>query len=241
MILTNINVLYRYLLCSGSLSEIYSEIFMKKDGIGLVRDLQNFMNSIKDEFSQSEWEEQEYLLSLIVIHLYREVKLDRNVLDRRKENYTNTIETQYFEKMKDLSLDMREDVTAIAKNPYDGLEELLPSQIMEKPIVSKIFVRLEELLKKEMEADESARKVYAQKFMNLLLICFDKKINKRKFMEEDSEAFLVQRKTLFDRLLIDFISSNKNNEKQEEEKLMEMSGLDEGDAFDNKQILSDAD
>ena len=209
MILTNINLLYRYLLCSGALSEIYSEIYMKKDGIGLIRDLQNFMNTIQTKFTTSEWEEQEYLLSLVIIHIYREVKLDKNVVDRRKENYTNTIETQYFEEMKDLSLNMEKDVGTTATNPYDGLEELLPSQIMEKPIVSKIFLRLEELLKKEMDADESARKLYAKKFMNLLLICFDKKINRRKFIEQDSEAFLIQRKTLFDRLLIDFISSNR--------------------------------
>lgn len=220
MILTNINLLYRYLLCSGALSEIYSEIYMKKDGIGLIRDLQNFMNTIQTKFSTSEWEEQEYLLSLVVIHIYREVKLDKNVVDRRKENYTNTIETQYFEEMKDLSLNMEKDVATNATNPYDGLEELLPSQIMEKPIVSKIFLRLEELLKKEMDANESARKLYAKKFMNLLLICFDKKINRRKFIEQDSEAFLIQRKTLFDRLLIDFISSNRkyaNKESSAEE------------------------
>lgn len=205
--MTNINVLYRYLLCSGSLGEIYSEIFLKNEGINVIRDLQSYLESIKEAFSESEWEEQSYLLSLIVIHLYREIKVDKNVVDRRKQNYANTIETQYFEEFKDLSLNMRKDVAEHEKNPYDGLEELLPSQVMQKPIMTKIFSRLEALLQKESQApDEAARKLFRRKFMDLLLICFDKKISRQRFVSEDSDAFLIQRKTLFDRLLIDFIS-----------------------------------
>ena len=208
-IMTNVNVLYRYLLCSGSLGEIYSEIFLKNEGINVIRDLQSYLESIKDSFSESDWEEQAYLLSLIVIHLYREIKIDKNVVDRRKQNYANTIETQYFEEFKDLSLNMRKDVAEHAKNPYDGLEELLPSQIMQKPIVTKIFSRLEALLQKEETAeDQDDKKLYTRKFMDLLLICFDKKINRQRFVSEDSDAFVIQRKTLFDRLLIDFISSD---------------------------------
>ena len=119
-ILTNINVLYRYLLCSGSLGEVYSEIFLKNEGVNVIRDLQSHLGGLQESFSESEWEEQNYLLSLIVIHLYREIKVDKNVVDRRKQNYANTIETQYFEEMKDLSLDMRKDVAEHKKNPYDG-------------------------------------------------------------------------------------------------------------------------
>jgi hypothetical protein len=209
-ILMNINVLYRYLLCSGSLGEIYSEIFLKNEGINVIRDLQSYLESLKDQFSESDWEEQTYLLSLIVIHLYREIKIDKNVVDRRKQNYANTIETQYFEEFKDLSLNMNKDVAEHKKNPYDGLEELLPSQIMQKPIVTKIFSRLEALLQKENQTEDTDdRKVYTRKFMDLLLICFDKKINRQRFVSEDSDAFLLQRKTLFDRLLIDFITPER--------------------------------
>ena len=173
----------------------------------MIRDFQSYLEAAKDQFSESEWEEQSYLLSLIVIHLYREIKVDKNVVDRRKQNYANTIETQYFEEFKDLSLNMRTDVAEHEKNPYDGLEELLPSQIMQKPIMTKIFSRLEALLQKENDAkDPEAKKMFRSKFMNLLLICFDKKINRQRFVSEDSDAFVVQRKTLFDRLLIDFIS-----------------------------------
>ena len=208
--MTNINVLYRYLLCSGSLGEIYSEVFLKNDGINTIRDMQSYLESIKPNFNESDWEEQAYLLSLIVIHLYREIKIDKNVVDRRKQNYTNTIETQYFEEMKDLSLNIKKDVAEHAKNPYDGLEELLPSQVMQKPIMTKIFSRLEALLEKEVQTENEDQKVlYKRKFMDLLLICFDKKINRQRFVSDDSDAFLNQRKTLFDRLLIDFISSNK--------------------------------
>ena len=85
--MTNVNVLYRYLLCSGSLGEIYSEIFLKNEGINVIRDLQSYLESIKESFSESDWEEQSYLLSLIVIHLYREIKIDKNVVDKRKQNY----------------------------------------------------------------------------------------------------------------------------------------------------------
>jgi hypothetical protein len=206
----NINVLYRYMLCSGALGEIYSEIFLKNEGINVIRDLQSYLESIKESFEESDWEEQAYLLSLIVIHLYREIKIDKNVVDRRKQNYANTIETQYFEEMKDLSLNMQRDVAEHKKNPYDGLEELLPSQVMQKPIVSKIFSRLEALLQREAQAeDDEERQVYTRKFMDLLLICFDKKINRQRFVSEDSDAFLMQRKTLFDRLLIDFITNKK--------------------------------
>lgn len=209
-ILTNINVLYRYLLCSGSLGEVYSEIFLKNEGVNVIRDLQSHLGGLQESFSESEWEEQNYLLSLIVIHLYREIKVDKNVVDRRKQNYANTIETQYFEEMKDLSLDMRKDVAEHKKNPYDGLEELLPSQVMQKPIMTKIFSRLETLLQREAETeDPEERKVYTRKFMDLLLICFDKKINRQRFVSEDSDAFLMQRKTLFDRLLIDFITNKE--------------------------------
>ena len=209
-ILTNINVLYRYLLCSGSLGEVYSEINLKNEGVNVIRDLQSHLGGLQESFSESEWEEQNYLLSLIVIHLYREIKVDKNVVDRRKQNYANTIETQYFEEMKDLSLDMRKDVAEHKKNPYDGLEELLPSQVMQKPIMTKIFSRLETLLQREAETeDPEERKVYTRKFMDLLLICFDKKINRQRFVSEDSDAFLMQRKTLFDRLLIDFITNKE--------------------------------
>ena len=132
------------------------------------------------------------------------------MVDKRKQNYANTIETQYFEEFKDLSLNMNKDVAEHKRNPYDGLEELLPSQIMQKPIVTKIFSRLETLLQKENQAEDTDdRKVYTRKFMDLLLICFDKKINRQRFVSEDSDAFLLQRKTLFDPLLIDFISPER--------------------------------
>ena len=186
--MVNINVLYKYMLCSGSLAEIYSEIFLKLDGVELIRSFQDYLELIKDNFSQSQWEEQTYLLSLVVIHLYREIKIDKNVVDKRKENYANTIETQYFEEFKDMSLNMKNDLAENEGNPYDGLEQLLPSQIMQKPIVSKIFTRLEHLLQREMEADTEDKKIYAQKFMDLLLICFDKKINRRKFIAKLPES-----------------------------------------------------
>ena len=202
-----INVLYKYLLCSGTLGGIYSEIFLKVDGVGIIRNLQSYLETIKDRFSVTSWEEQSYLVSLIIIHLYREIKVDKNIMDRRKENYANTIETQYFEDFKDLSLNMQKDLTEMENNPYDGLEELLPSQIIHNPIVTKIFSRLEALLKKEMNAEPDKKPVFARKFMDLLLICFDKKINRRRYMNEDTESFRIQRKTLLDRLLIDFINS----------------------------------
>jgi hypothetical protein len=72
--LTNLNRLYFFLTSSGSLREIYMGIFIKHDGMVALRKFQDFCISAKVQFKTVDYDEIRYIISILVLHLYKHFK-----------------------------------------------------------------------------------------------------------------------------------------------------------------------
>lgn len=78
------NQLYIYLINSGSISPIYMNLFIKKDGMVVLRRFQDFCIVNKGKISKNDYDEIRYLLSFIILNLYKHFKANKEF-----ENTTN--------------------------------------------------------------------------------------------------------------------------------------------------------
>ncbi len=74
MVLMSVNQLYEYLITSGSISVIYMNIFIKFNGMITLRKFQDFIIVNKDNLNRNDYDETWYLLSFIILNLYKHFK-----------------------------------------------------------------------------------------------------------------------------------------------------------------------
>ena len=59
------------MIVSGSLGQIYMNLFIKFNGMTTLRKFQDFIVVKKDELNRNDYDETRYLLSFVILNLYK--------------------------------------------------------------------------------------------------------------------------------------------------------------------------
>jgi len=184
--LVNVNRIYFFLTCSGSLKEIYMGLFIKHDGMVALRRFQDFVISSKDQFKRVDYDEIRYVLSVIVLHLYKHFK-SNDLYEVNSNPFVVFMNERIdgFQEFQNISVQMERDFD---EEVVDGREEVVPqlvtSTIVNRNILVKILRRLVFLLDEEFTHLSEARN-YEMKFLEIMEMLQAKQINQNEFFEED--------------------------------------------------------
>ena len=199
-----INKLYTYLIASGSLNEIYMSLFIKLKGMSKLRKFQNICLIKKKDFIKIDFSEIKYLLSLIILQLYKHFKAT-DTIEVNNNPFVNFSEDKIdgYKEFLNISLQMDTDLTEeVDLNENDVVPNLLQSTIVQKRVLVKILRKLENLLDDEYSKPRRKEEFEFQ-FLKILKALNEKRINKNEFFEED---FLVKSicKKIFEKLVRNF-------------------------------------
>lgn len=199
-----INKLYTYLIASGSLNPIYMSLFIKLEGMSKLRKFQNLVLLKKSDFIKIDYSEIKFLLSLIILQLYKHFKATDKVEINNNPFVKFTDEKiDGYQEFLNISLQMDTDLTEdVDFSENDVVPNLMQSTIVQKRVLVKVLRKLEALLDQEYCASWK-REEFEEQFLRIIKALNEKRINKNEFFEED---FLVKSicKKIFEKLVRNF-------------------------------------
>lgn len=118
-----INQLYYFMLNSGFLNAIYMEMFIKLKGMRVLRSFQNFIFGNKDLLTPVDYDELKYLVSLLVLTLYKHFKThDEIEINNNPFVEFNEGKIDGYQEFANISLQM--DTDFIDENDLQGRNAL---------------------------------------------------------------------------------------------------------------------
>ena len=92
-VVTIMNQLYTFMISSGSISPIYMNLFIKLNGMVSLRRFQDYCIVNKDNMGKNDYDEIRYLLSFLVLNIYKHYKASEG-FDNNTNPFANFTESK---------------------------------------------------------------------------------------------------------------------------------------------------
>jgi hypothetical protein len=161
-------------------------LFIKHDGMVALRRFQDFVITSKEQFKRVDYDEIRYILSVIVLHLYKHFKAN-DLYEVNSNPFVVFMNERIdgFQEFQNISVQMERDFDEEAVDAREeGVTHLVTSTVVNRNILVKILRRLVFLLDEEFTHLTDARN-YELKFLEIMEMLHAKQINQNEFFEED--------------------------------------------------------
>lgn len=151
-----------------------------------LRRFQDFVITSKEQFKRVDYDEIRYVLSVIVLHLYKHFK-SNDLYEVNSNPFVVFMNERIdgFQEFQNISVQMERDFDEEAiDGREEGVTNLVTSTVVNRNILVKIFRRLVYLLDEEFTHLSEARG-YELKFLEIMEMLQAKQINQNEFFEED--------------------------------------------------------
>lgn len=208
--------LYLLLVSSGALNDLYMSFFIKKRGMESLHSFQDSIlnNKSVEPLPRAKLNEMKYLLSLVVLHLYRHFKANDdydssenpfNLVQERLDDYAE------FQKISTLfEQDLEKEDNLLFQEKNDMLPALMLSTVVHRNLLLKILRKLDLILDDEFARPSEAWKT-DENFLNLIRMINEKKVSKNEFFVKDAAVQDVVQ-SIFRKLLRNFSVEEMNYE-----------------------------